>query len=71
MFSSPVKDTEGHGAPLPAGDLGRLSHGNKIVRRETRPAPADGEEDRIRPQCHLTPTPIEIALVHLHTLSQR
>lgn len=37
VFSSLVKDTEGRGAPLPACDLGRLSHGNEIVCGETSP----------------------------------
>ncbi len=36
-FSSPVKDTEGRGALLPACDLGRLSHGNEIVCGKTSP----------------------------------
>lgn len=38
---------EGHGVPLPACDLGRLSYGNKTVLWENKPALADGEEDTI------------------------
>lgn len=71
IFHPLVKDTEGRGAPLPACDLGRLSQGSKIVCGENKPASADGEEDTIRSRCHLTSTPIEIALVHLHTLAPR
>lgn len=46
-FFNLVKDTEGHGVPLLACDLGCLSYGNKIVFRENKPASADAKEDTI------------------------